>query len=380
MHPALQRRRRHLMMTRRTTRRGVAAPRPCDIPPRHARRFRADVRRLDRRARRAACSPRTPTSRPTCPTRMSSTGSCRPQSTLRVRPHRGACCSRASNARTARRSASATLPDIVWQATVASEDRTFWENNGVDFQGVVRAALANLEAGEIVQGASTITQQVIDYARVLNEEGVDDQVDPSATPEPSVGGRPGRTGDRPEEEPRTSRMSASRRRRTTRPTSRTRSARTSWPCRSPAAYPGRVGKERILETYLNLIYYGNGSYGIQAAAANYFGLTDLDGSHRFAGRLPGGTAAGAVVPRPLPEPERRARHRGGGCRCAPGAQSRPRRDAGGGLHHRAQAHEARATTWLAMEPEPHRRASCASRTSASASARRRSASWPRFPG
>ena len=40
-------------------------------------------------------------------------------------------------------------------------------------------------------------------------------------------------------------------------------------------YPGRKGKERILDTYLNLIYYGNGSYGIKAAAANYFGLTDL---------------------------------------------------------------------------------------------------------
>ena len=42
-----------------------------------------------------------------------------------------------------------------------------------------------------------------------------------------------------------------------------------------AAYPGREGKEQILETYLNLIYYGNGSYGIKAAAANYFGITDL---------------------------------------------------------------------------------------------------------
>src|SRR5688572_27756867 len=75
------------------------------------------------------------------------------------------------------------LPEVVWQATVASEDRTFWENNGVDFQGVVRAALANLEAGEIVQGASTITQQVIDYARVLQEEGIT-ELDPEATPDP----------------------------------------------------------------------------------------------------------------------------------------------------------------------------------------------------
>ncbi|HEX2141284.1 MAG TPA: transglycosylase domain-containing protein, partial [Candidatus Limnocylindria bacterium] len=41
------------------------------------------------------------------------------------------------------------------------------------------------------------------------------------------------------------------------------------------AYPGRQGKEQILETYLNLIFYGNGSYGIQAATANYFGISDL---------------------------------------------------------------------------------------------------------
>ena len=74
------------------------------------------------------------------------------------------------------------LPDVVWEATVASEDRTFWENNGVDFQAIVRAALANLEAGEIVQGASTITQQVIDYARVLQEEGESTQVDPRRQP------------------------------------------------------------------------------------------------------------------------------------------------------------------------------------------------------
>ena len=43
-----------------------------------------------------------------------------------------------------------------------------------------------------------------------------------------------------------------------------------------AAYPGRAGKEQILETYLNLIFYGNGSYGIKAAAANYFGLANLE--------------------------------------------------------------------------------------------------------
>ena len=49
-------------------------------------------------------------------------------------------------------------------ATVAAEDRTFWTNDGVDYPAIVRAALANYEAGSIVQGASTITQQVIKYA------------------------------------------------------------------------------------------------------------------------------------------------------------------------------------------------------------------------
>ena len=168
-----------------------------------------------------------------------------------------------------------TVPDMIWQSTVASEDRTFWENNGVDFQGIVRAALANLEAGEIVQGASTITQQVIDYARVLAEEEVA-QVDPSATPEASVGAidpdAPATEADPEEQETDVCQ-----------PPEPSNSTEIEDKIREnilamqvTAAYPGRAGKELILETYLNLIYYGNGSYGIKAAAANYFGLSNLE--------------------------------------------------------------------------------------------------------
>ena len=166
------------------------------------------------------------------------------------------------------------LPDVVWQATVASEDRTFWENNGVDFQGVVRAALANLEAGEIVQGASTITQQVIDYARVLQEEGVT-EIDPEATPDPSaIVVDP--------DAPATEEEDAEEEADVCQPPAPSQSAEIEDKIREnilamqvTSAYPGRQGKERILETYLNLIYYGNGSYGIRAAAANYFGVSDL---------------------------------------------------------------------------------------------------------
>ena len=166
------------------------------------------------------------------------------------------------------------LPEVIWQATVASEDRTFWENNGVDVQGIVRAALANLEAGEIVQGASTITQQVIDYARVLQEEGESTQVEEGATPEPSVAAA---DPDAPAaEEQATAQTDVCE------PPALPRSTEIEDKIREnilamqvTAAYPGRQGKELILETYLNLIFYGNGSYGIKAAAANYFGLTDV---------------------------------------------------------------------------------------------------------
>jgi membrane peptidoglycan carboxypeptidase len=167
------------------------------------------------------------------------------------------------------------LPDVIWQATVASEDRTFWENNGVDFQATVRAALVNLEAGEIRQGASTITQQVIDYARVLQEEGVTTEVDPGATPDP------GEVEVDPDA-PATEEDSAEEETDVCQPPAPNQSTELEDKIREnilamqvTSAYPGRAGKEQIIETYLNLIYYGNGSYGIKAAAANYFGISDL---------------------------------------------------------------------------------------------------------
>ena len=170
------------------------------------------------------------------------------------------------------------LPERIWQATVASEDRTFWENNGVDFQGLVRAALANLEAGEIVQGASTITQQVIDYARVLKEEGTSTQVDPSAAPDAEVEAAdpdaPAESEDDPAVDEDTDVCQPPAPKNSTDIEEKIRENILAM--QVTTAYPGRSGKERILETYLNLIYYGNGSYGIKAAAANYFGLTDLN--------------------------------------------------------------------------------------------------------
>ncbi len=52
------------------------------------------------------------------------------------------------------------IPKSLQQATVAIEDENFYEHGGVDYQAIFRAALENLEAGEVRQGASTITQQL----------------------------------------------------------------------------------------------------------------------------------------------------------------------------------------------------------------------------
>ncbi len=53
------------------------------------------------------------------------------------------------------------IPDVVKEATIAIEDSNFYEHGGVDFGAVVRAAVENVEEGEVVQGGSTITQQLV---------------------------------------------------------------------------------------------------------------------------------------------------------------------------------------------------------------------------
>jgi penicillin-binding protein 1A len=53
------------------------------------------------------------------------------------------------------------MPQIVIDAVVATEDKTFWDNDGVDLAAVARAALKNLTSGKVEQGGSTISQQLV---------------------------------------------------------------------------------------------------------------------------------------------------------------------------------------------------------------------------
>jgi len=121
----------------------------------------------------------------------------------------------------------AKIPTRLTEAFIAAEDARYFKHQGIDFLSIVRAFFKNLEAGTIVQGGSTITQQVTksffltperSYKRKLKEAILAYRIDKTFI------------------------------------------------------------KEEILFLYLNQIYLGHGAYGVEAAAENYFGksVTDLN--------------------------------------------------------------------------------------------------------
>jgi membrane peptidoglycan carboxypeptidase len=123
------------------------------------------------------------------------------------------------------------IPPLVLDATIAVEDRSFWENEGYDPNAIL-SAVFEAAAGGRERGASTITQQFV-RARLLP----DDVLATDAY---------------------------------------TRKAKEIiQAARLTAAFPGEEGKKRILTAYLNQIYYGHNAYGIAAAAQVYFGINDL---------------------------------------------------------------------------------------------------------
>ncbi|MBC7261598.1 MAG: transglycosylase domain-containing protein, partial [Chloroflexi bacterium] len=123
------------------------------------------------------------------------------------------------------------IPIYLRQATIATEDASFYQNPGVDLRAIVRALWINLRGGEVLAGGSTITQQLARNLLLSPEE------------------RAQRTLTRKLRE-------------------------------SILAYrlARTFTKDQILELYLNQTYYGNLAYGVEAAARGYFGksVRDLD--------------------------------------------------------------------------------------------------------
>jgi penicillin-binding protein 1A len=129
---------------------------------------------------------------------------------------------------------SAISPHLI-DAVIATEDHDFYNHPGVDVKGIVRAAYADVVKHEPVQGASTITQQLVKnvYAGTYQtdpETGARVYVDP----ERSVG-----------EKIREALLAIKLER--------------------------ELGKDKILAQYLNTVYFGHGAYGAEAAAETYFG-------------------------------------------------------------------------------------------------------------
>ncbi len=126
--------------------------------------------------------------------------------------------------------AYAELPQVMIDAQVAAEDRTFWTNPCIDFRGILRAALQNFSASQTVSGASTICQQLV-RIRLFDADLLTN---------------PKRLWERKIKEALTA-------------------------LRVGDAYPGLQGKQKLMEMYLNQVFYGNNSYGVWAAANRYFG-------------------------------------------------------------------------------------------------------------
>ena len=144
-------------------------------------------------------------------------------------------------------------------ATLAAEDQRFYDHLGMDPVRVAGAAVANIEAGRIVEGGSTITQQLARNLKLTRQ----------------------RTWGRKLRE-----------------------------VLLAAELEARYDKDKILETYLNTAYFGEGYYGVEAAARGYFGkpaaALDTGEAALLAGLLrapsansPNGNPDGAVTVRNL---------------------------------------------------------------------------------
>lgn len=143
------------------------------------------------------------------------------------------------------------IPDVVRQAVIAAEDNRFWSHNGYDPRAVGRAALANLQAGGVAQGASTITQQLAKQNLV---------------------------GDSPT------------------------LVRKGKELLHAVGLEQRFTKEQLLERYLNQVYFGANAYGVAAAADEFFGAGVGELSPAQAALLAGLIRAPAALdPRTDPE-------------------------------------------------------------------------------
>ena len=118
----------------------------------------------------------------------------------------------------------ASVPVNLVNAVVATEDKTFWKNDGIDLASVFRAALKNFTSGKIEQGGSTITQQLVKNRILSSKRDLNRKIREIVLA-----------------------------------------------LRLNDVY----SKNEILEQYLNTVYFGEGSYGVKSAAERFFRTGNL---------------------------------------------------------------------------------------------------------
>ncbi len=121
----------------------------------------------------------------------------------------------------------ADIPANLQNAFIAAEDHRFYQHHGVDLRSIMRALYVNFSGGKVIEGASTITQQLARNAWLTLDRTLKRKVQEAVV---------------------------------------------------ALELERRYTKKEILEMYLNQINFGRGNYGVQAAAQNYFGkdVKDLD--------------------------------------------------------------------------------------------------------
>jgi membrane peptidoglycan carboxypeptidase len=111
------------------------------------------------------------------------------------------------------------VPQVLINAVIATEDKTYWANDGVDLNAVFRAFVKNVTSGQIEQGGSTITQQLVKNRILTSKRDINRKI---------------------REIVLAFRLNE------------------------------KYTKKEILEQYLNTVYFGQGSYGVKSAAERFF--------------------------------------------------------------------------------------------------------------
>jgi membrane peptidoglycan carboxypeptidase len=130
------------------------------------------------------------------------------------------------------------IAPIMRQAQVDIEDERFFEHGAMDLRGTLRALLSNVASND-TQGGSSITQQYVKLVRVEAAAAHNDEEGVAAAQAPTL-------------------------------------SRKIEEMRYAIAVEDKFSKEEILRRYLNIAYYGDGAYGVEAAAMHYFGIHAID--------------------------------------------------------------------------------------------------------